>query len=68
MFATHPMSSARYATARGLAKVESAGLAERPRNRERFMDNTATLRSVKRGDKARYAYRRLVGWGVIRAR
>ena len=26
------------------------------------------LQPVKRGDKAQYAYRRLVGWGVIRAR
>ena len=26
------------------------------------------LQSVKRGDKAQYAYRRLVGWRVIRAR
>lgn len=26
------------------------------------------LQSVKRGDKAQYAYRRLVGWGVIRIR
>lgn len=68
MFATHPVSSERYATARERAQGEYAALAERPRNRERYMDNTATLRAVKRGDKARYAYRRLVGWGFIRAR
>ena len=46
MFATHPMSSERYATARERASAEYAALAERPRNRERFMDNTARLRRI----------------------
>lgn len=46
MFATHPMSSERYATARQRAQGEYGPLTARPRNRERFMDNTAALRRI----------------------
>jgi predicted Zn-dependent protease len=46
MFATHPMSSERYATAKQRADAEYGTLAARPRNRERFMDHAAGLRRI----------------------
>jgi beta-barrel assembly-enhancing protease len=46
LFATHPMSSERYVTAVQRTQEDYAGLAERPRNKERFMDNTSGLRRI----------------------
>lgn len=47
MFATHPMSSERYATARQSAENQYAQLRNAPLNQERYMDNTAQVRSLK---------------------
>ncbi len=47
MFATHPMSSERLATARQLAETTYAETMKRDAGRERFMDNTASLRRIK---------------------
>lgn len=47
MFSTHPMSRERRDTARQLAEGKYAPSSERDVGRERFMDNTASLRRVK---------------------
>ena len=46
MFATHPMSSERLATARKSILKDYAGTGEFPIYHERFMDNTASLRKI----------------------
>ena len=46
MFATHPMSSERLATARRAAAGKYATSAEFKTYRERYMDNTASLRKI----------------------
>jgi len=46
MFATHPMSSERLATARRSAAGKYATSAEYRMNRERYLDNTASLRRI----------------------
>jgi len=46
MFATHPMSSERLATARKQAMTKYASAGEFPIYRERYMDNTAALRRI----------------------
>lgn len=46
MFATHPMSGERLATARQRLGKEYAAAGERPRRRERYMDATARLRGL----------------------
>lgn len=46
MFATHPMSSERLATARKRAYSEYASAKEYKLYRERYMDNTASLRAI----------------------
>jgi predicted Zn-dependent protease len=59
MFATHPMSDERYQTAVNAVRTTYASSKGLPLYRERFMDNTARLRSIKgaidemqKGDKA----------------
>ena len=47
LFATHPMSSERYETAVRLAETEFAGAESQPLYRERYMDNTASLRKIR---------------------
>ena len=47
MFSTHPMSRERHDTARQLAEGKYAASSGRDVGRERFMDNTASLRRVK---------------------
>ncbi len=47
MFSTHPMSSERRDTARQLAESKYAASNTRDPGRERFMDNTASLRRIK---------------------
>ncbi len=46
MFATHPMSSERLATARKTANTKYLGAKEYSIYRERYMDNTASLRKI----------------------
>ncbi len=47
LFATHPMSIERYRTAKKRAGGKYAGAMDKPVYRERYMDNTARLRSIK---------------------
>ena len=47
MFATHPMSSERYATAVKQVTTTYAGARGLPLGRERYMDNTAALRALR---------------------
>jgi len=47
MFSTHPMSSERRDTAKQLAESKYAASNTRDLGRERFMDNTASLRRIK---------------------
>jgi predicted Zn-dependent protease len=47
MFATHPMSSERLANAQRLAETKHATSLKADPQRERFMDNTASLRKLK---------------------
>lgn len=47
MFSTHPMSSERRDTARRLAESKYAASNSRDVGRERFMDNTASMRRIK---------------------
>lgn len=47
MFATHPMSEERYQTAVANAQSKYASSANLPEHRERYMDNTARLRTLK---------------------
>lgn len=47
MFSTHPMSSERRDTARQMAETKYAASNKRDVGRERFMDNTASLRRIK---------------------
>ena len=46
MFATHPMSAERLATAQRRASDRYPTRADAPRNRERYMDNTVTIRRI----------------------
>lgn len=46
MFASHPMSDERYKTAADRAQSQYAKASSRPANRERYMDNTASLRRI----------------------
>jgi predicted Zn-dependent protease len=47
MFATHPMSDERYRTAVQESQTKHASAKDFPTHRERYMDNTATLRTLK---------------------
>jgi predicted Zn-dependent protease len=47
LFATHPMSKERYDTALNLAGTEFSSAKSLPLYRERYMDNTASLRKIK---------------------
>jgi predicted Zn-dependent protease len=47
MFASHPMSTERMATAREAAATRYAASAKAPRQRERYMDSTASLRRIR---------------------
>ncbi|MBT3377690.1 MAG: M48 family metalloprotease [Lentisphaerae bacterium] len=47
MFATHPMSSERYSRAVSNAKGQYAGHGDLPLGRQRYMDETASLRRIK---------------------
>lgn len=46
MFSTHPMSRRRRDTARKQVAEKYSGETGRPKNRERYMDNTASLRAI----------------------
>jgi beta-barrel assembly-enhancing protease len=48
MFKTHPMSSERYQNAKAAANTQYRSLKNRPLNRERYMDNTAKIRQLKK--------------------
>jgi predicted Zn-dependent protease len=52
MFATHPMSSERYQTAKESADIQYSGMKKLPLNRDRYMDNTAKLRRMKKSIEA----------------
>jgi len=52
MFATHPMSSERYQTAKESADTEYGAMKKLPLNRDRYMDNTAKLRRMKKSIEA----------------
>jgi predicted Zn-dependent protease len=52
MFATHPMTEERYQTAQQKAESAYQHAKGLPRNRERFMDNTAELRRIRRAIEA----------------
>jgi predicted Zn-dependent protease len=47
MFASHPLSSERYNTAKESISTHYASAAKMPLNRERYMDNIASLRQIK---------------------
>lgn len=47
MFSSHPMSQERMATAREAAETRYAASARAPRQRERYMDSTASLRRIR---------------------
>ncbi len=47
MFATHPMSEERYQTAAANSRTQYPSSQKLPQSRERFMDHTAKLRSMK---------------------
>ena len=47
MFSTHPMSSERFATAQRESQEKYGGAMDRTTRRERYMDNTASLRQIK---------------------
>jgi len=47
MFASHPMSDERYASAQSRLKSEYADKQKQPIFRERYMDNIASLRAIK---------------------
>ncbi len=47
MFATHPLSSERLETAKQRLAKDYAEAAHRPRQRERYLDNTSRLRSLR---------------------
>jgi predicted Zn-dependent protease len=47
MFSTHPMSSERLANANRALESTYADAAKRPRQRERYLDNTSQLRALK---------------------
>lgn len=47
MFSSHPMSTDRMARAQELARTQYAGSRSAPRQRERFMDSTASLRRIR---------------------
>jgi predicted Zn-dependent protease len=47
MFSTHPMSSERVANTNRALQTTYADAAKRPRQRERYMDNTSSLRALK---------------------
>ena len=65
MFATHPMSSERYATARQRLDADYAPLEDRPVNRERYMDNTAGLRRIARAIEAQQAAEQAFARGKV---
>ncbi len=52
MFATHPMSDERFATAQKTAQTAYKEQLSNPVNRERYMDHTASLRKIKPAIKA----------------
>jgi beta-barrel assembly-enhancing protease len=47
MFSSHPMSTQRLDNARQAAETQYAASAKAPRQRERFMDSTASLRRIR---------------------
>jgi predicted Zn-dependent protease len=47
MFASHPMSDERYATAQKSMETKYSAKKNYPMHRERFMDNTASLRAIE---------------------
>lgn len=52
MFASHPMSDERYATAKNRSEVEYVGKKALPRHRDRYMDKIAALRKIEPAIKA----------------
>ncbi|MBU1248519.1 MAG: M48 family metalloprotease [Proteobacteria bacterium] len=63
MFASHPMSSERLATAKKEAETEYAAFMTLPVQRERFMDNTANLRKMAGAIKAQQKGEKELGQG-----
>lgn len=55
MFATHPMTQERYDTAKRQVSMLYSADAQRPLNRERFMDETASVRRVEPAIRAMQA-------------
>jgi len=47
MFSSHPMSDERYATAVKQAETKYVGYGHKPYGKERYMDNTASLRKIR---------------------
>jgi len=47
MFSSHPMSDERYATAVKQADTKYGGYGHKPYGKERYMDNTASLRKIR---------------------
>jgi predicted Zn-dependent protease len=65
MFATHPMSNERYATARQRLDADYTPLKDRPTNRERYMDETARLRRIGPAIEAQQAAEQAFGRGKV---
>ncbi|MGE4504664.1 MAG: M48 family metalloprotease [Desulfovibrionaceae bacterium] len=63
MFATHPMSSERLATAQEATQGKYAAYLGLPKNKERFMDNTARLRAMGEAIKAQQKGEKLLARG-----
>jgi len=47
LFSTHPMSDERYKTAMARVKSKYGGTGDMPVNRERYMDNIASIRAIR---------------------
>lgn len=60
MFATHPMSAERLDNMRALAQGKYSAMASAPRLRERYMDNTASLRALQPAVEAQQRGERLM--------
>ena len=60
MFASHPMSDERLANMRALAAGKYAAQSAAPRQRERYMDNTADLRTIRPAVEAQQRGERLM--------
>lgn len=61
MFASHPMSQERYETAVEATETKYAAYMDLPKNRERYMDNTARLRKLAGAIEAQQKGQKLLG-------